>query len=980
MLAAMSAPPERSPRDHLLLIAFVFSGAAALGYELLWTRLLALTLGHETLGVYGTLAGFFAGMALGAALLHRRAAEGPSPLRLFVILEITAAIFALLSPDLLHWVAAEVPAMLGPLAGDNQSGAALVLSLLVATVLLLPGTFCLGATLPALVAAQRRAHPADGGPRGLGRLYAANTLGAAAGVLGTVYVLLPALGFRAGALALAALGLTAAALAHLWGRRLPADRSAPGIDHASSNTPTIDTSGDPDPDLLVERWPLFALAFGGGLVGVGLEIVGLQILSQRLENTIFTFANVLAVYLLATAIGAAIYQRLAQRATRGRPATVIAGLLLALAGSVVVAAIGLGQSPALALAWIPKGAGLVRAATGELMIAGVVFALPAALMGAFFSHVIGLVSDRGAGRIYALNTLGSALAPFVFGLLAMPTYGYSDSLYMVAYAYLALFLGFCWVRRFPTKWLIVGVLAVVGATALGPVSLVLIDDDEGWNIIERRETLHGVITVSEFEAAAADPKALPLRRLQVGQHFRMGGARSFGERRMGHLPLLIAKDPSEALFLGVGAGATVGAAADFDSSVVRRVEGIELVPEVLQLLPHFEAINNRLYDDPRFELHSSDARRAIAAMPEGTALPVIVGDLFHPGRDGAGSLYTVEHFSAIHEHLAPGGLFCQWLPLHQLDEASLAAIFRTFLAVFDDAHAFLGIYNAQTPALALVGIRADTDGASFAIDLETLAPRLQTPRLTINDARDLLASYLLGPEGLATLGGEGPLNRDLRPLVVFSAPRAAYSADDTLGADNLARILDLRATLDASLLRGDPAAVTKLIDTSRSYRTALDHYLRGEIGRAHRGDAALGLPEIAPYLAAYSADPAFPPARGLLYAAAAADPAIAAAVLPTMIEVTPDEPRVYQAYLQHLQRSGDRAAFDRVYAEARRRFDRPASSDISPIPPPTDAPGTAPQNDALPTSDRHTGSSTPTTDDARTAPDHASEPMPSVER
>ena len=78
-----------------------------------------------------------------------------------------------------------------------------------------------------------------------------------------------------------------------------------------------------------------------------------------------------------------------------------------------------------------------------------------------------------------------------------------------------------------------------------------------------------------------------------------------------------------------------------------------------------------------------------------------------------------------------------------------------------------------------------------------------------------------------------------------------------------------------------------------------------------------------------AADPDFPPARGLLYAAAAADPAIAAAVLPTMIEVTPNEPRVYRAYLQHLQRSGDRAAFDRVYAEARRRFDRPAPSNSS---------------------------------------------------
>ncbi|MCA9635251.1 MAG: hypothetical protein KC420_04375, partial [Myxococcales bacterium] len=142
--------PERAPSDRLLLIAFVLSGAAALGYEILWTRLLGLTLGHETLGVLGTLAGFFAGMALGAALLHRRAAEGRDPLALFARLEVSAAIFAIVSPDLLHLLAARLPPLLGPIAGDNQSGGALVLTLVIATLVLLPGTFCLGATLPAL--------------------------------------------------------------------------------------------------------------------------------------------------------------------------------------------------------------------------------------------------------------------------------------------------------------------------------------------------------------------------------------------------------------------------------------------------------------------------------------------------------------------------------------------------------------------------------------------------------------------------------------------------------------------------------------------------------------------------------------------------------------------------------------------------------------------------------------------------------------
>src|SRR5690606_25542644 len=45
----MTAPT--ATRDGLLLVAAFASGAAALTYEMLWTQLLALSLGSETVGV-----------------------------------------------------------------------------------------------------------------------------------------------------------------------------------------------------------------------------------------------------------------------------------------------------------------------------------------------------------------------------------------------------------------------------------------------------------------------------------------------------------------------------------------------------------------------------------------------------------------------------------------------------------------------------------------------------------------------------------------------------------------------------------------------------------------------------------------------------------------------------------------------------------------------------------------------------------------
>lgn len=938
----MPASSARGPSDRLLLLAFVLSGAAALGYELLWTRLLGLTLGHETYGVLGTLAGFFLGMAVGAALLHRRAARGRDPLGLFVRLELAAAAFAALSPHLLHALGRGLPPLLGPWAGDNQGPLALALTLGVATLVLLPGTFCLGATLPALVEARRRACPGDQDPRGLGRLYAANTLGAVIGVLGAVYLVLPALGFVGGALALAALGLAAALIARRWGRGLALAAPAPAPADAA---PALDTSRDPDPDLLGEPWVLHAMSFGTGFAGVGLEVVGVQILGQRLESTVFTFADVLAVYLLGTALGAALYQRLAPRALAGRPATVLALLVLLLAVTVVPAALALAASPSVLDALAPEPATLGRAALAELAAAALVFLLPTAVMGALFSHVVGLCAARGAGRAYALNTLGGALAPFAFGLYAIPRLGYADAFYLVAYAYLALYAGFCWLRRFPTLWLIGGVLGVVALSAAGPRALNLVTLEPGWRLVEQRETVHGVITVAEHIPPAGTPPGAPvIRRLQVDQHFRMGGALSFGEQRMGHLPLLLHPRRERVLFLGVGAGATAGAAASFPD--VREVTALELVPEVLGMLHHFHAVNHRLDQDPRFTLRAADARRALAADP--STYDVIIGDLFHPGRDGAAALFAREHFEAVRARLAAGGLYCQWLPLHQLDDASLRAIVRTFLAVFPEADAYLGIFNARTPSLALVGYLPHGPGDAPTVALTDLEVDLARPGLTLVDPRDLLASRLLDADALRAFAGDGPQNLDLSPQVLFSAPRAAYAGELGRGADNLEALLAARSPLPERLLTGDPARLADLGAAAERYRVALDHYLRGEIARARRPDDTLGVADLEPYLAAYAADPTFPPARGQLYGAAARDPQVAAAALPKMLGLTPGEPRVYQAYLQHLQKIGDRAAFERVLADAEARFAPPAPPTEPTPPPPAEAPAPAAPAEATP--------------------------------
>ena len=872
-------------RDRLLLLAFFLSGVAALGYEILWTRLLSLALGSETLGILGTLAGFFGGLAIGSFALHGRVRRSADPARLFALFEAIAAAYALASPHLLHALARILPPLLGPAAGDNDTPLALLLSLGTAVAVLLPATVPMGATLAALVEARRRAlaSPAEG--TGLGRLYGANTLGATAGVLAAVHLVLPRLGMVFGSAVLAALGLLAAALALAWAR---------GFDLRPPEAEEERRSG---------AGRLYLILFGTGLAGVGLEVAGVQVLAQILEDTVYTFADILAVYLLGTGAGAWIYGRLAERVARRGTQEVTAALLAAHTLSVMAAALALWLAPRALQALAPAGAGSGVRMGAELALAALVFLVPTLLMGALASHLLAQVASRGVGRAYGFNTLGATLSPFVFGLAGIPLLGYDGAFYLAGWLYLGLFALVAWGRGWSPVRTWGAAAAVLAAWLLAPPHLVLVEVDEGWRVIAERQTLMGLVRVTE--QAGSEP---PLRRLQVNTYFREGGGVAFGERRMGHLPLLLAPGARTALFLGTSTGGTLGPVRHYP---LARITGVEIVPEIVDLMPLFAHINEGVERDPRVRMHTADARRFVAASRQ--RYDVIVADLFHPAKDGAGTLYSREHFEGVRAHLAPGGLFAQWFPLHQLDERNLKTVVRTFLSVFPEVHSFLGIYNVETPALVLLG-KAQ---GRLTIPLNPLRRQLREPvyeKVLMQDARDLLGAYMLDRDALARYAGEGPLNTDLNPRVLFDAPASAYADRPDLAYGSLMTLLPHRTPYPDGLVTGaEPERLADFRQQVAGFSQALGLYLTAEVTRHNAGaDAARE-----GYLRAYEAAPDFRPAVDLLVALAAAEPRQAEGIYRRMLARSPDRAvPLYRVWLRGLEQAGERERYEVVLREA----------------------------------------------------------------
>ncbi|MFV0474312.1 MAG: hypothetical protein ACK5MQ_08925, partial [Pikeienuella sp.] len=362
----------------------LLSGFAGLGYQIVWIRLLAVGLGHEAVAMLSVVAGFFAGVALGGAALDRAVARSPRPGRIYAALEIFIGLWALA----LIWLAPPANAALADLIGPDPSALRRwAVGFFGPALLLGPATAAMGATLPAA----ERLHARLVGSAGhVGALYAANTLGAAAGAGLTLGLIAPRIGFDGALIVFAAMNFLAAAGALLGPARGEAARTEPAA---------LPPQGRPR--------ALTALLFGAGLLGVGVEVALTRALAQSLENTVYSFAAALTVYLIGATLGGALYQRRgAGRWGRGATALLLWALAAATFWSALAALAAGGLYPDL------------RAALGgfaaEILIAAIAFGPATLLMGAQVAHLAQQARrpEGGLGRALAVNLIGGAAAPF----------------------------------------------------------------------------------------------------------------------------------------------------------------------------------------------------------------------------------------------------------------------------------------------------------------------------------------------------------------------------------------------------------------------------------------------------------------------------------------------------------------------------------------------------------------------------------------
>lgn len=819
----------------LLLPLVAASGFAGLGYEIVWTRQLALGLGTEMMAVLGAVTGFFGGLALGAVALDHPIRSARSPWIAYAVLEAVIGVWGLACVFLLPAAARWMAPLLGP------EPAPIVLwstSFALPMLVLLPATMAMGGTLTAL---ERMIGSAWGDDRLSAGIFGANTAGAVTGCLASAFLLLPTFGLSGTLIMLALVNLICALAALAIGRGRHAARLAPA-----------------KPGRLPAR--LVVTLFATGLLGICFEVLVVRLAAQVMQDTIFTFAGLLAAYLLGAALGGLAWQKIDRGPGDGDLAALLAGTsLCCLATGMLAPAIsGIAEAAA------------DRGVAGELAVAAILFLMPSALMGATFGVLAQQMRDlKGSlGWAVGINGVGACLAPLVCALLLIPALGTWMAVVTVATGYLVLMP-----LRFRSLLWAAAPMALAAFMLLRPSPSMIRLPESGALLAK----LEGPMVTASVVNDMTD-----VRYLEVNGRFRMGGTSSVrSDYRQAMLPLLLHPAPKRSLFLGLGTGATLIGGTKMPGLSVR---GVELSKEVVDLLPWF--VNPD--DLAHATITVADARRFVAA--DDDSYDVIIADLFHPALDGSGALYTTEHFAAVRRRLAAGGIFCQWLPLYQLDAPSLRAVIRSFLAVYPGGSAWLNHFSVRTPMLALIGPRDGNgpDATNFTARVREPATAAVTAQFGFADGIDLAGQFFAGPRSLAAYAGDGPLNTDDYPFVTFDAERNVRALTAPPWTLLLGALREIRS--NPAELHGAPEsfgnARLSAFYAARNRFLQAGASLRGDPrGRALIDAAAPGLLDALRLSPDF--DPAYQPLMAMARALLDSDPAAGRSLLAGIVSAAP---------------------------------------------------------------------------------------------
>ncbi len=779
---------KSNPRGAYLLIlaTFFVSGVAGLLYQVVWTRYLALFLGHTSYAVVAVLAAFMGGLALGNAWLGAKVDRLRRPLFFYAGLEAGIGFYAVLFPRYYEWIH---DLFLGVVRSVHpEGGSRLALQFLFAGVTILFPTVLMGATLPALT---RYVTRSLGELRGkVAALYAINSTGAVVGVVLSDWWWIPTLGLETVVYLGAAMSLSIALVTYVVSAR---------TDDLHQQSGAVSHPSDDETFSPLELKVALVSAGVSGFVAMLYEIAWTRLLGLALGSSTHAYSLMLATFISGIAVGSWLISGWKRR---WNTLTAFAVAELALAGTLFVSMWFYDLLPfwfsqlAGLLARRPEAYPLYEVFQGVLCF--LVMFGPAVCLGMTLPLVSRVATaeisrtGRSVGRVFAVNTLGTVLGAALTGLWLLPSLGLATTFAFGVGLNILVGLAVLGARRGAmTKFLGAGVAGTVLLTFVASVFL-----DPRWTrgfllglwrdprppaTVEEYRSRTKMFALPYFKDGAGSTVAVigvddpdnGTRELSLrvnGKSDASSGDDMSTQLLAGHIPMLLHPNAVNALVVGAGSGVTVGSLLQHPT--VTNVDLVEISPEVRDAArDHFDKLNHDALRNPRCRTVIEDAKTFLKTTPH--RYDVIVTEPSNPWMAGVAAVFSREYYEDCRERLAPGGIAAQWVQTYETDDATFETVVATFGSVFP----YLSLWHTSVGDLLLVG-----SVEPYKVDLDAMARRLAEPAVAA-DLEQIEVTRLVNILTLQVTGlgdafhlvrGETRIHSDFLPILEYRAQKAFF--------------------------------------------------------------------------------------------------------------------------------------------------------------------------------------------------------------
>ena len=757
-------------------VFLVFSGAAALTYQVTWVRLLGLSMGSTSASISTVLAAFFLGMALGSYFANRISHNHTNSFNAYVLLELCIGLTGLaLLPILLNLdsIMATIPAL----------GSAVTGKFFITMALLSIPTICMGATFPVMAAILIRKESEIG--LRIGQLYSLNTFGAIFGALFTGFLFIPQFGLDGAIYIAVTFNLLIALSGWILNKRihLPKLEFNPHQDKENLTTPS---------HLRGNQRIALLILIGTGFASIASEIGWTKYLSIFTGTTIYGFAAILGIFLMGIAAGSWVIKNYLEQIHE--PRKLLAYSLLAAGLGLIYARVGLSFVPN----WYEginhlSFAGETKQWLKYLLVFIIIFP-PTFIFGAIFPLNIKLYCgdlngvQARVGKAYAANTIASIAGSIFAGFWIIPLYGTDVLLVLMCALVLLLPVPLVLYNKQQTKHFAVITLAALFlfSTQLLPgidykkliTSVGYKYDEEAYkgatpDFLFVKEGKISVISLVTYDGKIAKVQANGLNESMIDMEDPSNAL--VIESLLAYFPYFIHKDPQSAFVVGFGGGITTRAFTHTDMKSIRVVELEPMVVEAGKTIPGGPVT---ALDDPRVKIEFNDARNTL--LIEDNKYDIIAAQPSHPWLAGASNVFTQEFFELVQSRLNDGGIFTQWINLFRMDVTTLRSLFSAFFSVFPEG---VTLANLETGDLMLVG-----SDEALKFNLPQMEKRMSKAEIltTFNhfnvfQASDLFWYFALSrTEALQAAANMTP-NTDTN---IFSEVRLSALYDDPVGDEN----------------------------------------------------------------------------------------------------------------------------------------------------------------------------------------------------